>query len=136
MASFDLKQPLMHRRSIILRLRRARVSSITSRFSELRITFGRHCRCHKGKFSKSGGITSSTSPFSQKLLCPISRTFTLPRKKGTKFRLGGRLIALLATSYRTVEKSGAGGAVTRTRSHGPHIESNSEGGCLRLNVTS
>ena len=39
---------------------------------ESRIAFGR-CRRHDRKFSKSGGITSLTSPFSRTLLCPISR---------------------------------------------------------------
>ena len=41
---------------------------------------------------------SVDKPFSRTLLCPISKTFTSPQRKGTKIRLGSQPIVLLATA--------------------------------------
>ena len=41
-------------------------------------------------------VLDNVDSFSNTVICPISRTFTSPRRKGTELRLGGRLISLLA----------------------------------------
>ena len=106
MASLDFKQPSsMHPRSTICWLRRA-CDSIMSRFFLSHVSLSRAAAVATIGTSRKWADDcprKSCLSLGRTVICPNSQTFTLPRRRNLAWWSIDR-----STSYRTVEKSGAG----------------------------
>ena len=86
-ASFDLKQPSMHRRLTICRLRCVVTCQSHIVLLEPCLTFGQNGQRqrHDRKFAKSGSGFGKTMPFSRTVVCPILQTSASLQRKGPNF---------------------------------------------------